>query len=147
MKYALGHAFSLSDLFTDLNLKSLNISADECKELIGYKNRRELAKAIYSYSVKLVLDSLIDDDRAFKLPSGAKDAKIRLKRIDGQDFINSRKNGKFSNVDFMVTNNSGYQPELQYQFKNVITSKPIYVNKENRERIEDKINDGEHYTQ
>lgn len=146
-KYALGHSFDLSDLFIDFNIKSLKIKPEECEEMIGYKSKRELAKAVYSYSIKLVLDSLILEDKAFKLPSGAKSAKIRLRRVEGDEFTNSRKNGKFRGVDFIATNLTGYQPELEYQVKDVQNRKTIYLNKEYRKLIEKRINDGEHYTQ
>ena len=146
MKYALGHAFSLSDLFEDFNTNSISVKSETCNEIIGYSNKRDLAKAIYSYHVKLVLDDLFKDDLDFKLPLTSRDSTLGMNMIDGDDFIKARKNGKFQDIDFILSDYTAYQPAFRYQFKKAEHMKNFYVDKDYKQIIADRTNEGTPYT-
>lgn len=146
MNYALGHAFSLSDLFEDFNPSSISVKGSTCEELIGYKNKRDLAKSIFSYSVKLILDDLIKEDINFKLPTGSKYATLGMQVIEGDQFAESRRNGKFLDIDFLSSDFTGYQPVFRYQFKKAMHKKPFYLNKEYKQLIAKRTNEGKAYT-
>ena len=104
MKYALGCAFDLHDMFMKFSLKKLKLTCSDCNYLIGTYHRVELAIKIFKYSFKLILNDIIDNNITFILPTGAKESHICMQRFQGEKFKRGRRNGKWLDIDFLESN-------------------------------------------
>lgn len=100
---------------------------------------------VFSACIALVLDDIIENNVIFQLPTKSKKSEIRMKRYEGDKFIECRKHGKFSNVNFLTSNFTGYQLELWLQTAGVMRSKPIYLNGKRKDRITELTNQGKSY--
>jgi len=65
-------------------------------------------------------------------------------RFTGEDFAKARRHGKFTDVDFLTSNFSGYQLVLEMFYKDgrPARKKNIYVDKTRKQRITDNVNNG-----
>lgn len=136
---ALGYCFSLKELFHNFNIKRLKIKTKDSQKIAG--DRRSLAKRIFSESVRLVMNDVIDNNITFELPVGSKKAEIHMKRYTGDEFATARGNGKFQEIDFLKSYFTGYQPGLFFRSH----YQPIYLNKELQQKIIDNTNNGKQY--
>ena len=112
--YAMGHAFSLHDIFMNFPVEKLKMTSDQCKETYSDGNKRDLAASIFAKSVQMVVDDIIDNNVHFKLPGMARtQAYMYMKRTEGKKFKKAFKNGKWNDIDFVMSNFSGYQLTLE----------------------------------
>lgn len=144
MNYALGHALNTEELFLNFNTSKLQLTSNECEELIGDKHRMKLAQRIFRKCVQLVVDDIIEDGNTFNLP-GNRHAKLYIKRVSDDDFAKARRLGKWSDVDFLASNFSGHQMTLEYQSTKMTLSKPVYLNPARRDKITKYTNEGKAY--
>ena len=70
-----------------------------------------------------------------------------MKKYDGKEFIKLRKIGKFTDVDFLTSNFSGYQLGLDMFYKDGRPHyhKPVYVDKSRAQKIIENTNNGKQY--
>ena len=136
MSYAVGCAFSQEEMFMNFNKKKLKTV-----------HNKEIIKKIARDAIKLVLKDIIDNNITFQLPTGSRKSDIHVNRISGDDFMIARQNGKFQDVDFLNSNFSGYQMMLNmYDREGRPTrSKPIYLNKEYKNKLTEYTNQGKQY--
>ncbi len=145
MNYATGCAFNLKELFENFNIKKLQISNQQCKEINNDGHKKRLAASIFKESLKVILNDCIDNNITFKLPVGKNKAFIYLKRTSGEDFKKARRNGKWKDIDYLVSMFSGSELTLEMYNKGKERSKPIYINKELKDKITKNINSGMQY--
>lgn len=146
MNYALGCAFSQSELFENFPYQKLKISCKECENLTGDPHRDKLVKQIFRESVKLALNDVIDNNATFELPlSGNKKCNIHMQRIKGEQFKRLRKAGKWKDIDYLKSMFTGYQLGFFMYGKRTPRVKNIYVKKELRDKITNNTNNGMQY--
>lgn len=145
--YATGHALSLRELFSNFPVSKLKMTPEECKKIYSDGNKKDLAAAIFAESVELVVADIIDNNTHFKLPGvSGNEAYLYINRIEGRDFKRAFKNGKWNDVDFIMSNFSGYQ--LVYDVINVKKlpkRKSIYLSPKYKEKITENTNLGKQY--
>lgn len=142
MNYALGYGFKLSELALNLPTNKLTIKPEQWRK---YGNRKdEVIYNIFADNVKMVLEDIIHNDVTFELPTGGKKADIHMIKLSGDAFIKARKNGKFKNIDYLKSMFTGYQPGL-FMYGNKDRVKPIYVDKNLKDQLEEEVNSGHTY--
>ena len=145
--YAMGHCFTGKDLFNNFPVNKLKMSKEQCVATYPDGSKRDLAASIFTRSVQMVVDDIINNNVDFKFPTlGQTQAYLRMKRTTGQNFKKAFKNGKWNNVDFLTSNFSGYQIVLDMESKKRTTrQKDIYLSPKDRDRITENTNLGKQY--
>lgn len=138
MNYALGHALTVEEMMFPLN----SSMKESCKK--SKITKEEVAK-IFRSSVKLILDDIIDNNATFELPTQSKTSKLKMRRVDGEDFIKARQNGAFQDIDFLASDFSAYQLIFEYQNGGVIRDKRVHLSPQDTKRITEHINNGKSY--
>lgn len=145
MNYAVGYAIGLKDLFKTFNFKKLKIPTKVCEKIVGNRHKEVLADQVMKSCIKLVLDDVIDNNTTFHLPTGKRNAEIKMRSVTDENFAKARRNGKWRDVDFLASNFTGYQIVFRFVQQQVSIEKPIYLNPENRDRITEYTNNGKQY--
>ena len=145
--YAMGHCFTGKDLFNNFPVNKLKMSKEQCVATYPDGSKRDLAASIFTRSVQMVIDDIINNNVDFKFPTlGQTQAYLRMKRTTGQNFKKAFKNGKWNDVDFLTSNFSGYQIVLDMESKKRTTrQKDIYLSPKDRDRITENTNLGKQY--
>lgn len=145
--YAMGHCFTGKDLFNNFPVNKLKMSKEQCIATYPDGSKRDLAASIFTRSVQMVVDDIINNNVDFKFPTlGQTQAYLRMKRTTGQNFKKAFKNGKWNDVDFLTSNFSGYQIVLDMESKKRTTrQKDIYLSPKDRDRITKNTNLGKQY--
>lgn len=145
-KYSLGCAFSLDDIIMNFPYKKLKTNCQECKNITGNNHRNILVRRIFIYSLKLVINDIIDNNITFWLPlTGQKKCNIHMRRVQGQEFKNLRKGGKWKDVDILQSMFSGYEICLFMLGKRTPRIKTIYLNNDYKNKITSNTNKGISY--
>ncbi len=145
MNYATGYALNTNELFLNFPNKKLKMTAKECEEMIGNRHKEFIAKQVFKACVAMVLDDIIENNATFKLPTRVKRAEIGMKRFEREEFTKCRQNGKFSNVNFLNSNFSGYQMAFNFQSAGVMREKLIYLDPVHKDKITKYTNEGKSY--
>lgn len=145
--YAMGHCFTGKDIFNNFPVNKLKMSKEQCIATYPDGSKRDLAASIFTRSVQIVVDDIINNNVDFKFPTlGQTQAYLRMKRTTGQNFKKAFKNGKWNDVDFLTSNFSGYQIVLDMESKKRTTrQKDIYLSPKDRDRITENTNLGKQY--
>lgn len=145
--YAMGHCFTGKDLFNNFPVNKLKMSKEQCITTYSDGSKRDLAASIFTRSVQIVVDDIINNNVDFKFPTlGQTQAYLRMKRTTGQNFKKAFKNGKWNDIDFLTSNFSGYQIILDMESKKRTTrQKDIYLSPKDRDRITENTNLGKQY--
>ena len=143
----MGHCFTGKDLFDNFLVNKLKMSKEQCIATYPDGNKRDLAASIFTRSVQMVVDDIIDNNVDFKFPTlGRTQAYLRMKRTNGKQFKKAFKNGKWNDVDFLTSNFSGYQISLDMESKKRTSrQKDIYLSPKDRDRITENTNLGKQY--
>lgn len=144
---ATGHSFTCHDIFMNLKVNKLKMTPQQCKEIYSDGSKRDLAASIFLYSVRLVMQDIIDNGTQFKLPSmGRTQSYIEMQRTTGEDFKKAFKRGKWRDVDFITSNFSGYQLSFRMESKKRTQRiKPIYISSKFKDQITEYTNQGKQY--
>ncbi len=145
MNFAVGAAFNVKHLFENFNFKKLKMNCKFCKRVNNDNHRQALVYKIFRECVKVILNDCIDNNVTFELPTGGKKSSIHLKRFSGEEFKKQRRLGRFKDVDFLISNFSGYQLMLSIYSQGQLREKPIYVNNELKNKITENTNAGKQY--
>ena len=143
----MGHAFSSKDLFMNFPVDKLKMSKQDCIEDYSDGNKRDFAASIFMKSVQLVVNDIIDNNIHFKFPGlGKTQAYMYMKRTEDKKFKKAFKNGKWNDVDFIMSNFCGYQLVLDMESeKRTSREKPIYLSAKDKQKITDNTNNGKQY--
>lgn len=98
---------------------------------------------MFRYFMYLLIKDVIENQVTFKFPpTGDGSSWIEMTPVSGDDFIKARQNGAFQDVDFLVSDFTGYQ--LTYRKSNRYGSwrKRIFVSSKYRDRITELTNKG-----
>lgn len=145
MNYALGCAFNLKELFNFLDFKKLKLSTATSMKLVGSRHKELVACKIMAYCVKLVIDDIIHNNATFSLPTHKRKAFIKMKKVEEENFVKGRRKGKWSDVDFLMSDFSGYQMTLFYMSGSVMKYKSVYVDPKRKKLITEYTNNGKQY--
>lgn len=144
--YALGCAFSMDNLFDNFPYKKLHITCEQCKSITGDNHRDILVKRVFRESVKLVINDIINNNVTFWLPlTGNKKCNIHMRRVQGDEFKNLRRAGKWKDVDILKSMFSGYEIGFFMLGNRTPRIKSVYLNRELRDRITINTNNGMQY--
>lgn len=143
----MGHSFTCHDIFMNFPVRKLKMTPELCKQYYSDGSKRDFAASIWMESAKLVVDDIIENNIQFKLPGmGRTQSYIQMKRTTGDEFKKAFKNGKWNDVDFIISNFSGYQLQLIMESKKRTSrEKPIYLAGKDRDRITEYTNQGKQY--
>lgn len=145
MNYAVGAAFNLDELFNNLDMSKLKLNCNDSKKITGDAHRLPLVKKIFREGLKQILNDVINNNATFYLPTGGREASIHIKSYFGEDFAKGRRNGKWKDVDFLESNFTGNQMVLTVNNGKYDKDKPIYLNKELKNKITENTNKGMQY--
>lgn len=147
MNWAIGWACNLNDIF-------VRFPYEKFKSLMrNYKNkqlRKQKIKQVFRSGTELIINDIIENNSTFKLPSlGYYSGEIHFEPINGDEFIDLRKKGKFAGIDFLETLFTGYQLYLFISGKrdNFLARRkfPIYISNFYKHKLEDLVNNGKTY--
>ena len=145
MNYSTGYAMNTNNLFIGFPTKKMKLSSKACEELIGNRHKEVIAKDIFKSSVGLILEDIIENGNIFQLPTRKRKAELKMVRVDGDEFIQLRKAGKWRDVDFLASDFAGYHMILDFQSAGVMRQKEIYLDPAHRDKITDYTNQGKVY--
>ena len=95
----------------------------------------------FKYCLGLILNRIIDDKVRFRIPV-KNDAYIDFEIVTGEKFISQRQNGRFSEIDFIESDFTGYFLTYFFQSKAYQKTVPIYIGGELKRKFLDEINSG-----
>lgn len=144
MNFATGYAFGSKELFANFSIEKLLISKEVCKKVFNTVNKRTIAVRIFLYAVKIILLDIIHNNVTFKLPT-QREAYLYIRRTNGEAFKKARRNGKWQDVDYLVSNFSGYQMEFMYIASERDIHKPVYLSGWMKDLITKYTNEGKQY--
>lgn len=137
-KWAISYAITPKQLFINFPVyKYISIAKD-----LGMVRTIRLCARVFVYFFYLLIIDVIENKVTFKLPPGTK-AYIEMTPITGEEFIKARQNGAFQDVDFLVSNFTGYNIILRISNRYKTWKKRIYVSSKFRDRIVELTNKGE----
>lgn len=145
MNYATGYAMNTNDLFLSFPTSKMKLTTQKCEELIGNRHKETIAKSVFKSAVGLVIEDIINNGNIFELPTRSKQAQLKMKRVDGDDFIRFRKAGKWRDVDFIASDFAGYHMVMEFQTGGVLREKEVYLDKQHRDIITENTNNGKVY--
>ena len=147
MNYATGCAFNLSEIFENFDKSKLKMTSALCERVNGDAHKDKLIQKIFRESIKLIIEDIIENNITFELPTGSRQADIHMERFADEDFAKGRQHGKWKDVDYLESYFTGYQMVLDMHGKDggVTRQKPIYLNKEYKDRITELTNLGKQY--
>ena len=145
-RYALGCAFSLKNMLDNFPYKRLKITCKQCEAIIGDNHRDKLVRKVFRENIKLIINDIINNNVTFWLPlTGSKKCNIHMRRVQGKEFQNLRKSGKWRDVDILKSMFSGYELSFFMLGNRTPRIKSIYLNKEFKNRITQNTNNGTQY--
>lgn len=145
MNYSIGCAFNMDEILMNFPYKKLKLTCEDCRKINGDPHRNILIKQIFRECFKLIINDIIDNNITFHLPTGAKKCNIHMKKVRGDAFKNLRRSGKWSNVDFLESNFTGYEIGFYMYGKVSPRIKTIYLNNYYKNRITENTNKGMQY--
>lgn len=143
MNYAVGHAICTSEMFRNFKYKKLDMKCKDSLKLTNKNDREPYVCRIFRNMFAYIIQDIIENNIIFQLPTGKKHCEIYMDRITGEDFKNFRQKGKWKGLDILTSNFSGYQLLMDLGGISNGRKKPIYLNKELRDRIIEKSNNGD----
>lgn len=142
---ATGCAFNLDEMFINFPYEKLKLTCEDCEKINNNSHRDKLVKKIFREFLKIVFNDVIDNNVTFQLPTGKQKCDIHMKKVQDDAFKNLRKSGKWSDVDFITSEFTGYELGLFMYGERDPRIKTIYVNKQLKDKITKNTNDGIRY--
>lgn len=136
--WATSYALLPHELYTRFpDKKYITIAEEWTKEEL-----RQLYSRIFKYFFYLVIKDIIENKVTFKCPPGTR-AWIEMIPITGEAFAKARQNGAFSDIDFLISDFTGYQLCLRRTNRYGKWLKRIYVSSKYRDLITNLTNKGQ----
>ncbi len=98
----------------------------------------------FRYCFGLILNRVIDDRVRFRVPVKT-EGYIDFEIVDGDKFEFQRQNGRFSEIDFIESDFTGYALNYFYKTKAYQKRMPIYIGGELKKKFLENINSGVKY--
>ena len=145
-RIALGCAFNGTDFLQKFPYKKTHITCIDSEKITKDRHRDRLVMQVFSYSLYLVVNDIIERNVTFWLPlTGGKKCNIHLKRYRGRSLQLLRQHGKWADVDILASNLSAYQLTLFMLGNRTPRTKSIYINRSFVDRITEYTNKGKQY--
>lgn len=145
MRYALGYAFTLKDLYTKFPFQKLKFNGCSFEHIFKTADLAIICSRIMYYCVKLVITDIIRNNVTFILPTGKRYAEIYVRRTSKEEFIHRRQKGGDQEIDFLETNFTTYKLSFRWMGKYLMRSKPCYVGASLKNEFINNINNGMKY--
>lgn len=97
----------------------------------------------FKYCLSVILNRVIDEKERFKVPYY--NAYIDFEIVSGDKFIEHRQNGRFSEIDFVESDFTGYFLNYFFQTKAYQKMMPVYIGGSLKKKFIEKINSGEKF--
>lgn len=98
----------------------------------------------FKYCIGLILNKILEDKIRFKIPVNS-EAYIDFEIVKDDKFIEQRQNGRFSEIDFIESDFTGYFLNYYFQAKAYQKAIPIYLGGDLKRKFLSKINTGEKF--
>jgi hypothetical protein len=146
-KFAMGHTFSAKEMFHNFPIEKLKIDYDTVKKIYSDGDKRSLSASIFTKGMQLIIEDIIENNVHFLLPTlGSNESYLYMKKTSGNDFKKAVRKGKWSDVDFLTSNFTGYQLAMNVKSpKRPEKEKLIYLGYKHKDRITELTNEGKRY--
>lgn len=113
----------------------------------GYDEQWSYCASVFLYFLQLVFNDIIDNNITLEIPCVAnKEAKIFVKCVSDDEFVEAMKRGAFKGIDFIKSGFKGYKLVFQWKYNNKpLKEKSIYIDKTLKEKFYNNINNGKQY--
>lgn len=145
MRILFNHGLTPGELYSNTPKKITNRKWRWWISNYGWTNSYEDSIAEpFKHCFALIINKMLDDKIRFKIPVNS-EAYIDFEIVNGDKFIEHRQNGRFSEVDFVESDFTGYF--LNYYFKAKAYQKviPIYLGGEMKSKFLKGVNSGVKY--
>ena len=145
MRILFNHGLTAGELYTNTPDKIIDKNWKWFIDHYGWDNSYEDALANpFKYCFNLILNRIIDDKVRFKIPVST-EAYIDFEIVSGDKFISQKQNGRFSEIDFIESDFTGYFINYFYKTKAYQKAMPIYLGGELKKKFIFGINSGIKY--
>lgn len=142
-KLIVGHAFNLGDILEKFPREKIKNPVKELNKH-GFSDKKELISEISAYTIKLIIDDIIENNVRFNFPT-PKQAFMQMEGVYNEDFIKAKKNGAFIDVDPYKSGFTGHNIVYNFQNNKRWLKKPVYVDHKRKDIITEKTNLGFKY--
>lgn len=141
--WATSYALKAHELYTSFPIKKyMSMKASELPTRLR-GDFRLLFGEMFRYFMYLVIKDVIEQQVTFKLPPMREgNCWIEMVPVSGDDFVKARQNGAFQDVDFLLSDFTGYQLTFRKSNRYGHWRKRIYVSSKYRDRITELTNKG-----
>lgn len=144
MRILFNHGLSAGELYSNTPKKVTDKKWRWLNDTYGWcKSYEDALAAPFKYCLSLILNAVIDERVRFKIPG--QDAYIDFEIVQGDKFISQRQNGRFSEIDFVESDFTGYFLNYVYKLKAYQKAMPIYIGGTLKKKFLDGINSGVKY--
>ena len=145
MRILFNHGLTAGELYTNTPKKITDVKWRTMIREYGQsgKSYEDSIADPFRYCMRLVIETVIRDKVRFKIPE--QNAYIDFEIVEGDKFINHRQNGRFSEIDFVESDFTGYFLNYFFQTKAYQKVMPIYLGGELKKEFLEGINSGEKY--
>lgn len=146
MHYKTSHCITSVELYRKFKKDKIKLKKKQILKEFKADTKQELAAKVFTYCLYLIILDIINNNVIFALPDVfGKNSEIAMKIFEGEEFRSAYKNGKFKDIDFILSGFKGYQIFYTYEYKNETREKPIYVNEKIKDIITNNANSGKTY--
>ena len=145
MRILFNHGLTAGELYTNTPKKVIDKKWRWIISRYGWTETYEDAIADpFKYCFGLILNRILDDKVRFKIPVNS-EAYIDFEIVSGDKFMSQRQNGRFSEIDFIESDFTGYFLNYFFQTRAYQRVMPIYLGGELKQKFLDGINSGTKY--
>lgn len=146
MNFALGHAFTLDDVFLNFPYDKMKFNYKQAQKYANHNSKKILVKRIFQENVKMIIEDIIENNATFYLPvTGKVKANMHVKAFKDEEFKKLKKKGKWKGLDYLKSFFTGYQIVLNMRTKGYDRTKPVYISGYLRDRLIKYANEGKQY--
>ena len=145
MRILFNHGLSGGELYTNTPISIIDRKWRWLNDTFGWsKTHDDALSAPFKYCLGLIFNRILDEKVRFKIP-GRNDAYIDFEIVSGEKFETQRQNGRFSEIDFIESDFTGYFLTYYFQTKAYQKAMPIYIGGELKKKFLEGINSGVKY--
>lgn len=145
MRILFNHGLTAGELYTNTPKKIIDKKWRWMISHYGWTETYEDAIADpFKYSFSLIINKILNERVRFKIPVTT-EAYIDFEIVTGDKFEQHRQNGRFSEIDFIESDFTGYFLNYFYKTKAYKKSMPIYLGGNLKKKFLDGINSGIKY--
>jgi hypothetical protein len=145
MRVLFNHGLTPEELYTNTPKKITDKNLTWFNKRYGASNTyNDALSNPFKYCFGLIINRILDEKVRFKIPATT-EAYIDFEIVSGDKFIKHRQNGRFSEIDFIESDFTGYALTYYFKAKAYQKSVPIYLAGELKQRFLNNINTGTKY--